>query len=92
MIFPLLGYSSTDPPSHPLFPLPFASVRVLLHPFTHSCFTPLASPYTGASSLPPLPLMSDKAMLCYICIWRPGSLHVYSLVGEFIPGSSRWSN
>ena len=39
---------------------------------------------------PPLPLMSDKAILCYICIWSPGSLHVYSLVGGLVSGSSGW--
>jgi hypothetical protein len=32
--------------------------------------------------------MSHKAILCYICGWRHGSLHVYSLVGDFVPGSS----
>jgi hypothetical protein len=30
------------------------------------------------------PLMSDKAILCYICSWS----HVYSLVGSLVPGSS----
>ena len=29
----------------------FASMRVLLHPLTHSCLTTPASPYTGSSSL-----------------------------------------
>ena len=33
------------------FLLHFASMRVLLLPLTHSCLIPLASPYTGASSL-----------------------------------------
>ena len=33
----------------PLFPVP--SMRVLLHPYTHSHLTPLASTYDGASSL-----------------------------------------
>jgi hypothetical protein len=28
--------------------------------------------------------MSDKAILCYICIWSHGSLHVYSLVGGLV--------
>ena len=37
---------------------------------------------------PPLPLISDKAILYYICIWSHGSLHVYSLVGGLVPGSS----
>ena len=37
-----------NPPS---IPLPFASKRVLPHPPTHSHFTPLASPFSGVSSL-----------------------------------------
>lgn len=36
------------------------------YPLTHSCLTLLASPYSGASSLPPFPLMSDKTILCYV--------------------------
>ena len=32
--------------------------------------------------------MSHKAILCYICSWSHGSLHVYSLVGGLVPGSS----
>jgi hypothetical protein len=39
----------------------------------------------------PLPLMSDKAILCYICIWSPGALPVLSLVGGLVPGSTGWS-
>ena len=27
---------------------------------------------------PLLPLMTNKAILCYICSWSHGSLHVYS--------------
>jgi hypothetical protein len=37
---------------------------------------------------PLLPLMSDKAILCYICSWSHLSLHVYSLVGGLVPGNS----
>jgi hypothetical protein len=33
-------------------------------------------------------LMSHKAILCYICCWSLESLHVYSLVGGLVPGSS----
>ena len=33
-----------------------------------------------------LPLMSDKVILCYICDWSQGSLHVYFLVGGLVPG------
>jgi hypothetical protein len=35
-----------------------------------------------------LPLMTDKAILCYICSWSHGSLYVYSLVDGLVPGSS----
>ena len=37
---------------------------------------------------PFFPLMSDKAILCYICGWSHGSLHVYSFVHGLVPGSS----
>jgi hypothetical protein len=37
-------------------------------------------------------LMSDKAILCYICMWSPGSLPVDSLVGDQVPGSTGWSS
>ena len=37
---------------------------------------------------PLLSLMTNKAILCYICSWSYGSLHVYSLVGGLVPGSS----
>jgi len=37
---------------------------------------------------PLLPLMPDKAILGYICSWSHGFLHVYSLVGGLVPGSS----
>jgi hypothetical protein len=32
--------------------------------------------------------MPSKAILCYICGWSHGSLHVYSWVGALVPGSS----
>jgi hypothetical protein len=35
---------------------------------------------------PLLPLMLDKATLCYICVWSHGSFYVYSLVGGLVPG------
>jgi hypothetical protein len=43
--------------------------------------------YTGKKG-PLLPLMSDKGILCYVCDWSHGSLHVYTLVGGLVPGSS----
>ena len=33
--------------------------------------------------------MLNKAILCIICSWSHRSLHVYSLVGGLVPGSSR---
>ena len=37
---------------------------------------------------PFLPLMTNKAILCYLYSWTYGSLHVYFLVGGLILGSS----
>jgi hypothetical protein len=37
---------------------------------------------------PFLLLMSNKAILCYICSWSHGTLHVYSLFDGLVPGSS----
>ena len=39
---------------------------------------------------PPLPLLSGKAILCYICIWSHGSLQVHSLVGDLDSGRTEW--
>ena len=36
---------------------------------------------------PLLPLMSNKSILCYICSWSHGLLHVYSLLGGLVHGS-----
>lgn len=33
---------------------------------------------------PPLPLISDKAIICYICSRSPGSLHVSPLVDNLV--------
>jgi hypothetical protein len=75
-----------QPPPFP-FPLLFASMRVIPPPIhLYSCLTALASSSAGASSLPPFPLMSDKAILCYIWIWSPGSLLIYSLVDGLVSG------
>ena len=86
----MLSPFPVSPPQLPipssLSPLP-ASMRVLPHPPTHSCLSTLSFPYAGSSSLhrtKGLPsLMSDKAILGYICNWS----HVYSLVLWF---SSPW--
>ena len=87
MIFPFQVIPPQLP--SPFSPLPFASMRVLLYPLTCSHLIPLTYPFPGASSLPFL-LISDKAILCYICSWSPGSLHMQSLIGGLVPGSSGW--
>jgi hypothetical protein len=90
------GYPPSQLPSpqtsHPIPPLSVLSapMRVLLYPFTYSCFTALALPYTGASRRPMASpsLMSDKVILCYICSWSYVSFHEYTLDGGLVPGSS----
>jgi len=37
-----------------------------------------------------LPLIPNKAIICYICNWSYGSEHVYFLDGGLVPGSSGW--
>jgi hypothetical protein len=87
---PLAGFPSADPyPIHPP-----ASLKVLP---TH----PLLPPHLGIllhwaiepsqDQLPPLSLTPDKDIFCCILSWSHGSLHVYSLVGGLVPGSSRVS-
>ena len=76
------------PIPHPPSTFPFACMRFLPHPLTFSEPTAPASTYTGAS---PLPLLSGKAILCYICIWSQGSLPVHSLVGVLVSGRTGWS-
>ena len=74
-------------------PIP-ASMRMFPHLPTHSHLPTLEFPYTEASSQPSedqgslLPLMPNKTILCYMCSWSLGSLHVYSLVSGLVPGSS----
>jgi hypothetical protein len=71
---------------NPISPPP-ASGRGFLHPPTHSHIPALHSPNLGAYIKPSyhqgslLPLMPDKANLCYICSGSHGSLHVYVLFG-----------
>jgi hypothetical protein len=37
---------------------------------------------------PLLSVMSYMDILCYMCSWKHGSLHVYPLVGDLVPGNS----
>jgi hypothetical protein len=88
--FPI--YSPPQNLLHPISPPP-ASMRVCAHPPTPAS-PPSHSPTLGHLAFKEprdfLPLMSNKAILCYIYSWSPGSLHVYSLIGGLEPGSSGW--
>jgi hypothetical protein len=82
---PEVSYSIPPPP---------ASMRVFpnppTHPFRHFC-PPISLHWAIEPSQdrgPLLPLMPNKAILCYIYGWSHGTLHVYSLVGGLVPGSS----
>ena len=69
-VIPFSGFCS---PTHPL-PLPSSGVPL------HSGIK------LSQDQGPVLPLMTNKAILCCICSWSHGFLHVYSLVGSLIPG------
>jgi hypothetical protein len=73
------------PPETP-YPFPLLSNSPLLFP------CPGIPLYWGKEPSqdqgPLLPLMSDNAILCCICCWSHGSLHVYSLVDGLVSGSS----
>jgi hypothetical protein len=85
--YPLSRYHPKTP--YPISPPP-ASIRVFPYPPTHSCHLALKFLYTGVSIEPSedqgplLPLMSDKAILCYMCSSSHVSLHVYFLVGGLV--------
>ena len=86
MLFPFL-ISPLETPSS--LPAPSVSMRMLLLPYTptspprHSLILG-NGPFTYQGLL--LLLMPDKAILCYICSWSHGSLHVYSFIGGLVPG------
>jgi hypothetical protein len=78
------------PLSHPLSACYYEG----LHPPTH----PVPPPHSGIplhwgielskDQGPLLPLMTDKAILCYRFGWSHGTLLLYSLVGSLVSGSS----
>jgi hypothetical protein len=81
------GFPSENPLSHPHSPCSPT------HPFLLPCSDiPLHWGIELSQDQGPLlPLMTNKAILCYIyiCGWSHGSLHVYSLVVRLVPGSSK---
>jgi hypothetical protein len=97
MLFPFpIPYPPTSPNS--LSHLPPDSLRVISHPLTPA-YLPSMSPtirhqaFTGLRASPPTdaPPPPKKSILCYICSWSHGSLHVYSLIDGLIPGNYRGS-
>ena len=83
-VSPFPGFPSEKPLSYP--PTSFSPTHLLQLPY------PGIPLYWGIEpsqdQRPLLPLMSNRATLCYICSWNHGSLHVYYLVGGLVPGSS----
>jgi hypothetical protein len=81
---------SRNPLSHPPFPCFYEGAAPPSYRLrTPSSFIPLHWDMEPSQNQGPLlPLMSDKIFLCYICSWSHGSLHLYSLVGSFVPWSS----
>ena len=92
MLSPLPDFPSAKPPSHPphLLLLWGCSLIHLTHPLRphRPGIPPRWSIKPPQDQGPGLSLMPDKAILCYICSWSYSSLHVYSLVGGLVPGSS----
>jgi len=85
----LSGFASTSLLTHPPSPNFYEGAPLPTHPFLPHCPS-IPLPWGIEPSQdqgPPLPLMPDNAILCYLC-WKHGSLHMYSLVGGLVPGSS----
>ena len=89
-VIPFPSFASTNPLSH--FPSPcfYETASTLIHPLLlHHPIIPLHWVIESSQDqVPLLLLMPDKAIFCYKCSWSHGSLHVYSLVGDLVPGSS----
>jgi hypothetical protein len=89
-VFPFLGLPFGNPLSRPLSPCLYEGASPHTLPLPSSCpgIPLLWSIEQPQAQGPFLPLMSNKAILCHICSQCHGSLHVYSLVGGPVPGSS----
>ena len=82
------SFHSSKPLSHPPSPC-YEGAQTPAHPLLPPC--PGILLHWGMESSqnqgPLLPLLSNKAIFCYICGWSPGTLHVYSLINGLVPGS-----
>ena len=87
-VIPFPDFHSRYPLSYP----PPLGVPPPIHPLPppHLCIPLYWSIEPSQDQGPLLPLIPNKAILCYIYVWSHGSLHVYSLVGGLDPGSSGW--
>ena len=86
MLLPFPFILSTNPPSYPPHPYLFEGAP----PPIPSHITPLCWDIKHSQEQgPPLLLMPDKSIICYICSWIYGSHHVYSYVDGLVPGTSR---
>ena len=87
-VTPFPGFPTRNP--HPMPRTP-ASIMLFLHPHTPDSLSWHSSTLGHQATQnqgPVLPLMPNIAILCYICGWSHGSLHVYSLICGLVPGSS----
>lgn len=73
---PLCLYEGAPPPTHPLPP-------------NHSSIPLRWDIKSPQDPGPPLPLMSNKVILCYICICMDPSMYTFWLVA--VSGISGWS-
>ena len=85
--YPLSWFSLHNPPIP--FPLHSASMRMLLHPSTHSCLTSLTlvhQAFTEPGASPLIDARKGNPLLHKQL--DPWPLHVYSMVPSLVPGSS----
>jgi hypothetical protein len=86
---PLLSYPSTNTPIPHLPPPPLCLYECAPAPL--SILPPTLGHPTSPVQGSLLPMLSGKAILCYVCIWNHGSLQVHSLVGGLVSGRNEWS-
>ena len=88
---PLPGFPSKNPNLIPLSSCFYEGVPLLLP--HHPRIPLLWKTKTSPNQRPPLSLMPDRVILCYICSWSHELLHVYSVVGGLLlrsSGGSGW--
>jgi len=91
-VISFLSFQSINPLSHPPSPCFYNGVPPPIHSFpTSHPNIPLhwgIKPWQDQGLI--LPLVPNKAILCYICNWSHGSVHVCFLGGGLVPVSSGW--